>query len=297
VGKCLIDAAARAAGKTDDGMVDYTGMVYCVTVPNHIVCAERRGKAYLSLNSGRYGDKGVVSQIVPDHQMPHDRAGRPFEVLTDPSGVISRGNPAQNIEAQLGKIAALTGKPYKVEDFGSIQDLEAFAEAELKKHGLTSTEHLIDPKYGNVIPNVQTGTRFFMKLHHVAESKAQARSSGNYSNDESPAKGGDTGCFVAGTQVAIMGLCGDRTIAIDDVVRRRSDIVVRTRLPHDERIIYRDVTDWFECRVHPGELLEIVLASGHTLCCTRTHVMILANGIGKMAGELVPGDDLLEVLQ
>ena len=56
--------------------------------------------------SGRYGDKGVISEIISDDEMPHDADGRPAELLLNPLGIISRTNPAQIIESALGKIAA-----------------------------------------------------------------------------------------------------------------------------------------------------------------------------------------------
>ena len=56
--------------------------------------------------SGRYGDKGVIADVIPDGEMPHDGNGQPFEVLLNPLGVITRTNPAQMSELLLGKIAA-----------------------------------------------------------------------------------------------------------------------------------------------------------------------------------------------
>ena len=53
--------------------------------------------------SGRYGDKGIISAIIPDEEIPRGRDGRPFEVLLNPLGIISRTNPAQIVEAALGK--------------------------------------------------------------------------------------------------------------------------------------------------------------------------------------------------
>src|SRR5690606_34094688 len=76
--------------------------------------------------SGRFGDKGVVSKIVPDDQMPRDSDGRPIEVLVNDNSVVSRVNPSQIFEAALGRIAEKTGKPYKVEDFSDIEDLAKF---------------------------------------------------------------------------------------------------------------------------------------------------------------------------
>jgi DNA-directed RNA polymerase subunit beta len=141
--------------------------------------------------SARIGDKGIISEIKPDHLMPHDEEGRPLEVLMNPHGVISRGNPTQVMEAALGKIAAKTGKPYKVTDFDDIEDLRQYAEDELKKHGMKLYETVTDPATGNKIPNVLVGNRYIMKLHHMSESKAQGRSTGGYSSAGEPTKGGE----------------------------------------------------------------------------------------------------------
>lgn len=143
--------------------------------------------------AGRYGDKGVVAEVVPDERMPTDAEGRPYEILVNPYGIISRGNPAQTVEAALGKIAARTGKPYKLKDFDTKEELIKFAARELRKHGLTSREPIYDQSNGLKIPGIQTGVRFFMKLHHTSESKGQARSIGAYTSEGAPAKGGEDG--------------------------------------------------------------------------------------------------------
>lgn len=143
--------------------------------------------------TGRFGDKGVVAEIVPDEQMPHDTQKRPLEILVSPLGLISRVNPAQIVEAALGKIAEKTGKPFKIKDFDSENDLVEFATKELAKHGLNDLEDVTDPETGRKIRGVLTGNRFFMKLHHTAESKGQGRSIGGYTAEGTPAKGGSEG--------------------------------------------------------------------------------------------------------
>lgn len=143
--------------------------------------------------TGRFGDKGVVSEIVPDEQMPHDGEGNPMEILVSPLGLISRVNPAQIVEAALGKISAKTGKPFKIKDFDDQKDLVDFAMKELAKNGLSDTEDLTDPETGRKISGILTGNRFFMKLHHTAESKGQGRSMGGYTAEGTPAKGGSEG--------------------------------------------------------------------------------------------------------
>jgi DNA-directed RNA polymerase subunit beta len=144
--------------------------------------------------SGRFGDKGTVSTIVPDSQMPVGEDGKPFEILLNPQGLISRGNAGQIIEAGLGRIARKTGQPYKLVDFtNDVQDWRDYAEKEMEKHGLSMQEAITDPRTGQRIPDIYMGERFFMKLHHTAESKGAGRSTGGYTAEELPARGGDSG--------------------------------------------------------------------------------------------------------
>lgn len=139
----------------------------------------------------RMASKGVVSKIIPDDQMPRDGEERPLEILVHPFGVISRTNPSLILEAALGKVAAKTGKPYKVPGF-SETDFVEFVEQELKKHNLSDTEDLFDPDRNAKIPKVFTGNQFWMKLHHTAEGKLAARGDeAGYTADMLPAKGGE----------------------------------------------------------------------------------------------------------
>jgi DNA-directed RNA polymerase subunit beta len=143
--------------------------------------------------TGRFGDKGVVAAIIPDAEMPQDAKGRAMEVLVSPLGLASRINPAQIVEAALGKVAEATGKPFKIKDFDSQTDLINFAKEQLRKNNLTDLEDVTDPETGRKIKGVLTGNRFFMKLHHTSESKAQGRSTGGYTAEGTPAKGGSEG--------------------------------------------------------------------------------------------------------
>lgn len=143
--------------------------------------------------SGRHGNKGVIGQVIPDDEMPRDKEGRPVEVLMNPLGVITRGNPAQVFELLLGKIAAKTGQPYRVPDFDAIDDLREFVARELRQHGLADKEDLIDGKTGRRIKNILTGNMYLMKLHHTAASKGQGRGMSGYTSEGKPARGGVTG--------------------------------------------------------------------------------------------------------
>ena len=137
--------------------------------------------------------KELFLSIVPDDEMPHGADGKPYEVLLNPLGVISRTNPAQIVEAALGKLAAHRGKAFKVPDFQDKEDLIEFAMKELQSAGMKDTESIIDPRNERKINDIFTGNRWFMKLHHTAESKAQGRGLGAYTAEQTPAKGGKEG--------------------------------------------------------------------------------------------------------
>lgn len=143
--------------------------------------------------ANRYGGKGVVARIVPDEDMPRDPvSGEPYEILANPLGTISRGNPSQNLEAWLGKVARKTGKPVVVEDFDGKDDMTAWVIDRLREQGLEGKEDVEDPRTGRKV-NVSTGVSYFMKLHHTSESKHQGRGLGAYTSEETPAKGGAEG--------------------------------------------------------------------------------------------------------
>lgn len=125
--------------------------------------------------------------------MPSDRDGQPFEVLLNPLGILSRGNPAQIIEAALGKIAAKRGKPYIVPDFEGVEDMTRWTMHEVARNDMKVFDYVVDPETDRKINNVLSGNRFFMKLHHTAEGKGQGRATGGYTQEELPAKGGEAG--------------------------------------------------------------------------------------------------------
>lgn len=125
--------------------------------------------------------------------MPHDENGRPYEVLENPLGLISRTNVSQVYEAALGKVAEKTGKPVVIGDWDPKRDLNQHVQSELDKHGLKGTETITDPATGRKIPNVFTGPRYYMKLHHQSETKAQGRGLGSYTAEGTPARGGYEG--------------------------------------------------------------------------------------------------------
>jgi DNA-directed RNA polymerase beta subunit len=141
---------------------------------------------------GRYGDKGVISVVVPDADMPQGKDGAPYEVIYNPLALVTRVNPVQAVEAALGKLAAKTGQPHKLPAFMDESFID-YAQRELKRAGVSDTEAVFDPRLNKKIDNVFTGNRYFMNLHHQAEKKLSGRDVGGYSTEEAPVKGGSEG--------------------------------------------------------------------------------------------------------
>lgn len=425
---------------------DYQSAVYCVTVPSHVLYVRRNGIPVWSGNSGKYGDKGVISAIIPDDQMPHDENGQPYDVLANPLGVISRcydaqtrfitqegakfgndvqpedkllcyvpatdslmflpqtsrfhaadyvgemiryqdnlvsfcvtpnhsmlvrershwgtyevetagalcgrdcivptahidgefrfgeqplateaplsaanwhrvhysgriycptvptgyvvtqrdgkylvagnTNPSQVLEAVLGKIAAKTGKPYIVEDFDhKIDDMTDWVEKEAARHGVSDLETVIDPTTGRKIPNVLTGVRHYLKLHHLSESKGSGRGLGAVTAEGVPARGGPQGCFTAVQRVMTI----DGPMEIGRICEKRLGVQVRTFDFETRTWTYRPVTDWFVYRSPVSQLLTIKTSDGRALYVTRNHELYRPDGSKVLAGSVKVGDSL-----
>ena len=140
---------------------------------------------------GRFGDKGIISSILPDSAMPQTKGGESMEVLLSSLGLISRVNPIQAVEAVLGKVAKKLGKPIKMPAFMEESNID-FAQHLLDKSGLSDVDDLVDPGLNKKV-QAFNGYRYFMNLHHQAESKLSGRSTGGYSAEDVPARGGDEG--------------------------------------------------------------------------------------------------------
>lgn len=155
--------------------------------------------------SGRYGNKGIVTKIVPDEEMPRIK-GRGdkdahVEVALNPAGVPGRMNVGQVLETAAAKIAKKTGNPYIIENFSTDEDLLEKIKKDLKKNKLTDTEELIDPATGLSLGKALMGPQHMLKLTHQVDKKISARSgmalpSGppeRYDFNLMPSSGGKTG--------------------------------------------------------------------------------------------------------
>ncbi len=149
----------------------YEGWVFCPTLEkDHTLLVKNGTTIHWSGNSGAFGNKGLISSIEASADMPKDSEGRPFDILVNPYGTIGRHNPSQVIEALLGKVAAKTGKPYVLPAFTE-ENIMDVVQRELDSNGLSAAETVILPE-GRKLDNVLTGNGYYLKLHHLAESKA-----------------------------------------------------------------------------------------------------------------------------
>jgi hypothetical protein len=140
---------------------------------------------------GRFGDKGVLAAVLPDEDMPQNEEGEPMEVLLSSLGIISRVNPIQAVEAVLGKVAHKLGKAIKIPAFMEESFID-FAQRQLDENDLKDRDKLYDPGLNKSI-KAFNGYRYFMNSQFQAEGKLSGRSTGGYSAEDTPVKGGKEG--------------------------------------------------------------------------------------------------------
>ncbi len=143
----------------------------------------------------RSGNKGIISTIIPDEHMPRTTDGKPLEVLLNPLSIPSRVNNSVLYELLLSKVAAKTGKPYKLSGFNQPgEKWYDFVQQELQRNGVPDTEEVFDPVEGKKLENpVTVGIGHVLKLHHTAESKMHVRGTGAYTADQQPLHGSGVG--------------------------------------------------------------------------------------------------------
>lgn len=132
--------------------------------------------------SGRHGNKGVISTILPEEDMPYMADGTPVDIILSPLGVPSRMNLGQIFEMHLGMAANSLGYQAIVPPFLSATQEEI--KGELKNAGLPDNGkvRLFDGRTGDAYEQeVAVGYMYMLKLHHMVEDKIHMRSIGPYS--------------------------------------------------------------------------------------------------------------------
>jgi DNA-directed RNA polymerase subunit beta len=147
-----------------------------------VYIAQKRKISVGDKMAGRHGNKGVVSRILPEADMPFMPDGTPLDIVLNPLGVPSRMNLGQVLEVHLGMAAKALGwhVATPVFDGANETDIEkTLVQAGLNPDGKTV---LYDGRTGEVFENrVTVGYMYYLKLHHLVDDKMHARSTGPYS--------------------------------------------------------------------------------------------------------------------
>jgi DNA-directed RNA polymerase subunit beta len=147
-----------------------------------VTIAQKRNIKVGDKMTGRHGNKGIVSKILPVEDMPFMADGTPVDIVLNPLGVPSRLNIGQLLEVHLGLVAKTLGWKVATPVFNGctehdIQEL-------LRKNGLPEDGkmQLFDGRTGEPFENKTTvGYMYMLKLHHMVDTKIHARSTGSYS--------------------------------------------------------------------------------------------------------------------
>ncbi len=148
----------------------------------HIEIAQLRTVSVGDKLAGRHGNKGVISRILPEEDMPYTADGRPVDVILTPLGVPSRMNLGQILELHLGLAANTLNyqaicPPFQGATEGEIRE-------ELKNAGFKESGkmQLFDGRTGEAFEqDIAVGYMYILKLHHMVEDKIHMRSIGPYS--------------------------------------------------------------------------------------------------------------------
>ena len=132
--------------------------------------------------AGRHGNKGVISRILPQEDMPFLPDGTPVDIVLNPLGVPSRMNIGQVLEVHLGFAAKALGWHIMTPVFDGAHESDirkCFKKAGINEDGKTV---LYDGRTGETFDNpITVGYMYFLKLHHLVDDKIHARSTGPYS--------------------------------------------------------------------------------------------------------------------
>ena len=132
--------------------------------------------------AGRHGNKGVISRILPQEDMPFKEDGEPLQVMLNPLGVPSRMNVGQVLEVHLGLAAKSKGWYISTPVFDGASEKDVINLLKEEGYPETGKLRLRDGRTGEYFDNpVTVGYMYMLKLHHLVDDKIHARSIGPYS--------------------------------------------------------------------------------------------------------------------
>ena len=229
--------------------------------------------------AGRHGNKGVVSRILPQEDMPFLPDGTPLDIVLNPLGVPSRMNIGQVLEVHLGLAAKALGWKIMTPVFDGANEndiMNCLEEAGLDRDGKT---WLYDGRTGERFDNrVTVGIMYYLKLHHLVDDKIHARSTGPYSMvTQQPLGGkaqfggqrfGEMEVWALEAYGAAYTLQEILTVKSDDVVGRvktyeaivKGQNIPKAGIPESFRVLIKELQSLaLDVRVldHDGEEIEL----------------------------------------
>jgi DNA-directed RNA polymerase subunit beta len=147
-----------------------------------VYIAQKRKISVGDKMAGRHGNKGVVSRILPQEDMPFLPDGTPLDIVLNPLGVPSRMNIGQVLEVHLGYAAKALGWKVATPVFNGADEQDIADTLNLAGLSEDGKSYLYDGRTGDRFENrVTVGYVYFLKLHHLVDDKIHARSTGPYS--------------------------------------------------------------------------------------------------------------------
>ena len=147
-----------------------------------VYIAQKRKLSVGDKMAGRHGNKGVISRILPEEDMPFLPDGTPLEIVLNPLGVPSRMNIGQVLEVHLGYAAKALGWKIATPVFDGASEHDIIETLKLAGKSPDGKTTLYDGRTGEPFDNpVTVGYMYYLKLHHLVDDKIHARSTGPYS--------------------------------------------------------------------------------------------------------------------
>ena len=132
--------------------------------------------------AGRHGNKGVISRVLPEEDMPFMEDGTPMDIVLNPQGVPSRMNIGQVLEVHLGLAAKKLGWHVATSVFDGANEYDIMDALEKAGYPRDGKLTLYDGRTGDTFDNrITVGYMYYLKLHHLVDDKLHARSTGPYS--------------------------------------------------------------------------------------------------------------------
>lgn len=198
-----------------------------------IYIAEKRKVMVGDKMSGRHGNKGVISRVLPAEDMPHLEDGTPIDVCLNPLGVPSRMNIGQVLEVHLGLAIGDMDQYISTPVFDGASEEDVKDYLEKAGYDRTGKVKLIDGRTGEPFDNpVTVGRMYMLKLHHLVEDKMHARAIGPYSLVTQQPLGGKAqfgGQRLGEMEVWALEAYGASNILQEMLTVKSDDIVGRTK--------------------------------------------------------------------